>query len=933
MKTGYRSSPRTAPLRRIFATTAIAAGLLIAGLTPVGSAVAADADGLLVEYRFDQTAGTSIPNLAPGSPFGPAVLQNGDDGQWSDDSLSFTGDNWVRLPDALLSDAHSATITTEVKIDASMKSTNHFLWNVGNQSNESYFFATTKDSPRTAITTASGNGEVNARAAENMDADRWYSLTAVIDGAAHQIRLYVDGRQVSAVSTTLTPASLTDQSLNTIGRSPWNDPNFRGAVSHFRVFDRALDGAEITAISDQDAQVHPEGNVERAQKVLTGLQDPTVISDSVTTLPDLGGTVRWSTTSVDASVDADGKTLRVTQPAVGSGAATISLSATASVRGSTANRIVSASVQTEAAATDHYGYMLVHFIEDAQGYAEKIYLDVSRGNNPEQWDPLNGGKPILASALGTTGVRDPYLTRNPDTGTYYIIATDLRVFGGDGRDGSQPCQDWCYWGSQGSNNLVIWESDDLVTWSAPRTLNVAPPGGRLGMAWAPEATWVADYNGAGTGAFVVYWSSRIAEGGDNYSSGRILWGATTDFTQSTFTYGGTFLDEGGFTIDATLLQNEGKTYRIAKDQSWGKNIFMDVTDSPTWWQSDTQWVRVQENIGRDAYGGVEGPGGFKRNDADEWYLYVDVIPQIGYQPMVTTNLDQGFTPLDDKTFFMTPSTKHGGILGLTKADYDHIRASDATSAVSADLGTVTVEDGQDVSSALPATAEVNTAYGRGTQNLPVTWDVSNVDASNHGAYAITGVVRTIGANDNDWVGKDGSTLYTAPDKRPFSSTAITVTATVVISGATPSPTPTPTPDPTPTGPPGSTATAAFSSTTVAQGGVVRVSVSGLQAAEQTTAEVHSDPIRVTGIPAADAGGRVVFDVTIPSDLAPGAHTIAIWRADGSVVAQQQITVTAKAALASTGGRTPIGTAALALVLLTLGAAAWRARRRTTNAPL
>ena len=101
-------------------------------------------------------------------------------------------------------------------------------------------------------------------------------------------------------------------------------------------------------------------------------------------------------------------------------------------------------MQAEATAADPYGYVLVLFIEDAQGYAEKIYLDISRGNNPEQWDPLNGGKPILASALGTTGARDPYITRNPETGKYYIIATDLRVFGGAGRaDAPSNCNEWC----------------------------------------------------------------------------------------------------------------------------------------------------------------------------------------------------------------------------------------------------------------------------------------------------------------------------------------------------------------------------------------------------------------------------------------------------------------------------------------------------------
>ena len=133
--------------------------------------------------------------------------------------------------------------------------------------------------------------------------------------------------------------------------------------------------------------------------------------------------------------------------------------------------------------TDDYGYLLVHFIEDPDGYAEKIYMDISDGDNPHRWVPLNDGKPVLASHLGTTGVRDPHIIRNPDTGTWYIIATDLRVFGGDGGG-------WYEWSHHASTNLIIWESDDLLHWSEPRMLDVSrkPGGSQLerGMAWACE---------------------------------------------------------------------------------------------------------------------------------------------------------------------------------------------------------------------------------------------------------------------------------------------------------------------------------------------------------------------------------------------------------------------------------------------------------------
>ena len=140
--------------------------------------------------------------------------------------------------------------------------------------------------------------------------------------------------------------------------------------------------------------------------------------------------------------------------------------------------------------TDDYGYLLVHFIEDPDGYAEKIYMDISDGDNPHRWVPLNDGKPVLASHLGTTGVRDPHIIRNPDTGTWYIIATDLRVFGGDGGG-------WYEWSHHASTNLIIWESDDLLHWSEPRMLDVSrkPDGSHLelGMAWACECLWVPDY--------------------------------------------------------------------------------------------------------------------------------------------------------------------------------------------------------------------------------------------------------------------------------------------------------------------------------------------------------------------------------------------------------------------------------------------------------
>jgi len=784
------------------AAAAVSLAVIGAGLSAGGAAnAAAPGDGLIGEYLFTQTAGNAVANIATGAgAVAGATVVNGTDAQWTGDSLVFSGGaknsqaNWVELPDGILAGKTSATITTEAKIDPSMKTANHFLWNIGNDTNAAYWFATARDTTRTAITTTSGGGEVNARSTSALDANRWYSLTSVIDGAAGTITYYVDGTRVGQADTSLTPASITDQSLNTIGRSPWPDPFYKGEVAAFRVYDRALTAEEVDDVSDEDALAHADSIGAAAQSLVDSIE-PVTIDDSSLVLPASGGAVSWASNTPGIAIAADGVTATAVQPAAGEPALSGTLTATATVRGITASKEVAVTVTPLAAQADDYGYLMVHFIEDSEGYAEKIYLDVSRGDNPEQWDPLNGGVPILASDLGTTGVRDPYLTYNPETQTYYIIATDLRVFGGD--NGSGNCTTWCHWTKNASTKLNIWESKDLVTWGDLRQIDMAADAAgntaaQLGMAWAPEATWVDDYYPDGRGAFVVYWASNVFPNDDpahdTASYNRVLWGATTDFTQGSYSFGGDFVNTGGNAIDTTMIQNDGTTYRITKDNSFGNGIYMESTEAPRWWEAGTTWTTLQTKIGAvwagGNEGGVEGPAVFKSHSDDTWYLYVDVIPTTGYRPMVTNDLDAGWSQLTAAGFEMAPSTKHGGIISLTKAQYDTVRAADATSAVSTELGVASVSQGATadaVAAALPATAAVNLAYARGTAELAVDWDLSGVDTSTAGDYTVTGVVRSLGSNLNDWAGAAGSTAWNAADKQLFSSTAIEVTSTVRVA--------------------------------------------------------------------------------------------------------------------------------------------------------
>ncbi|MBP2437154.1 LamG-like jellyroll fold domain-containing protein [Microbacterium amylolyticum] len=748
-----------------------------------GSAGGSDAvaEFLFVEEPAD---GVTVPNTGTGD--GEAIV-NGE-AEWDNSSLVFNGDGtsqepgdgtWVALPDDILVDVEQATIVTEFRADEEILNSWNFLWQIGGDNTSEHWFASARNSPRTVIK-ANGMNEAQA-SAPAIESDRWYSLASVIDGET--ISTYLDGKLVGQATTALTPADIAEQTMNTIGRAPYPDPLFAGAVSTFRAFDRALSAEEIDQINVDDAQIHADEISGYSATLLESIA-PIELSDTHTQLPTYGGAVTWA--SQTDLVDINGAAAVAQLPAAGEDAAHGTLVASATVRGVTVSIEVDVTLVPQALPTDDYGYLMVHFIEDSAGYAEKIHLSVSRGNNPEQWDRLNGGEPILGSHLSTTGVRDPYITYSPETEKYYILGTDLRVFGGDDAG-------WGGWTDNYSTKINIWESDDLITWSEQRQFDVALDSSGepdtdapyMGMMWAPEATWVDDFYGEGDGAFVMYWSS-MGEGDKNYH--RVMWGATRDFTQDTWEFGGAFVDDGHFTIDTTMTQNDGKTYRVTKDNTTGRGLFMEVTDAERWWEDGTEWTVTQEQIGAEYAGGnpggVEGPAIFQKHGEDVWYLYADVIPDIGYQPLISTDLDadEPWQLLDSPDFDLAPSTKHGGVIGLTKAQYDEIRQADAASVsaeVSAEVATGSDEDA--IAAALPAEVAANLHFDRGTASFPVVWDIADVDTSTEGTFTVSGVLAgTLGANLNAWVGDDGSTEWDAEGKTPFSSTELTVEAEVSV---------------------------------------------------------------------------------------------------------------------------------------------------------
>ncbi|MGM9936073.1 MAG: LamG-like jellyroll fold domain-containing protein, partial [Candidatus Ornithomonoglobus sp.] len=152
-------------------------------------------------------------------------------------------------------------------------------------------------------------------------------------------------------------------------------------------------------------------------------------------------------------------------------------------------------------------YLFAHFAgNESSPEHEQIYFSVSTDGTT--WKTLNVGSPVLTSTVGEKGVRDPYILRGED-GKFFVIATDLSIYYLGITQGSNK---WGYCQTNGSQSIVVWESDDLVNWSEASLVKVAKDN--AGCTWAPEAVYDAEKD-----AYMVFWASKTSD--DNYSVQRM----------------------------------------------------------------------------------------------------------------------------------------------------------------------------------------------------------------------------------------------------------------------------------------------------------------------------------------------------------------------------------------------------------------------------
>ncbi|NHC45348.1 immunoglobulin-like domain-containing protein [Motilibacter aurantiacus] len=481
-----------------------------------------------------------------------------------------------------------------------------------------------------------------------------------------------------------------------------------------------------------------------------------------------GSRVSWR--SANASiVSADGI---VRRPAARDQA--VELTATVTNGSATETVKVTAKVRKRPLQAPLKGYTFPYFTGEGTANGEQIYFALSQGNDPLRWRELDGGQPVITSQVGEKGLRDPFIIRSPEGDKFYMIATDLKIYGNG---------DWTRAQAQGSRYIEVWESTDLVSWSEQRHVLVSPK--EAGNTWAPEA-----YYDDALGAYVVFWASKIYAADDPNHTGsqyqKMMYATTRDF--HTFSEPEVWYDPGYAVIDSTVIKNGDTYYRFTKDERGrstaapcGKFPFQQKADSVL----SRNWGMIKTCIGQGVVSQAEGPTVFKSNTEDKWYLFIDENGGRGYVPFETTDLESGSWRLS--TSYQLPARpRHGTVLPVTQAEYDRLSAlapqactTSLSGRVSGPLtlaSGVTCLSGADVRGAVKvgpgASLVANGSSIRGSLVAEGARVVALTDTAVNGTVAVTGTTRMLRLVDAEVAGQvrvDGTTSSLPPD---LSGTAV-----------------------------------------------------------------------------------------------------------------------------------------------------------------
>ena len=513
---------------------------------------------------------------------------------------------------------------------------------------------------------------------------KWYQVALTMrdvtpEGGdpATTLKYYMDGELLCNLTTPSSISALGDLTYAYIGTGNIKDyKDFEGGIRGVSFIGSVLSQRQIAEKYEKEELFYAKTDEEIVKEAAASLSIPNAddIRGNIT-LPDIynGASVAWTSSNEDVVSTAvqDNEGYDSTPAGVvtrGSEDVQVKLTATIS-KGAVVpvkkDIDLTVKAKSEISEEDYKAYVFAYFTGEGYATGEQIYFATSQDGL--HWEGTNEGDPVLSSTMGEQGLRDPFIIRSPEGDRFYLIATDLKINGGNGWTAAQQA---------GSQSIMVWESTDMVNWTDQRMVKVARDN--AGCTWAPEAFYDEK-----TGEYIVFWASKTSD--DNYSVQKVYYAKTRDFY--TFTEPEVWIELYKTTdgrplsiIDTSVISvmENGKKvyYRFSKNEAgedhdstegWGKYTIMERSDSLL-----GEWSEVKAFKDNR---GVEGGTCFKFNGEDKWCLLLDDHGGVGYFPLLSTDLGSGeFTRLDTSEYSFPSKMRHGTVLPLTQKEYDAVMA-------------------------------------------------------------------------------------------------------------------------------------------------------------------------------------------------------------------------------------------------------------------
>lgn len=327
------------------------------GTVGVTTAHADVTDGLVHHFRLDETSGTVLANSGSAGPAANAILVNPDKAALTGAGVRFNPESYqgaldgayVDLPDDLTAGMSEMTVDYDVWVDPANVG-NHQMWSFGSSSGgcdagtglQGSIFASNNAARRPGDHFRVRVGATDVQRSERLPEGAWQHVTYTqsLDegGLTWTGTLYVDGVQHAQVSDLTTPPSVNPgagTNCNFLARSQNpGDYSFRGTISDFRVYDRAVDVDEVL---DLAAETNATGVMADAQAIDLGLASAIVQDIELPERGSVAGSeITWESSDpsvVDvytppATAPKVPVTGRITRPALGEADATATLTAT-----------------------------------------------------------------------------------------------------------------------------------------------------------------------------------------------------------------------------------------------------------------------------------------------------------------------------------------------------------------------------------------------------------------------------------------------------------------------------------------------------------------------------------------------------------------------------------------------------------------------------